>query len=372
MRIAWKVRLAGWPATEPVGGGNRVPDRVDQLRCGLERAPRDDLARDRAGVALLAELLAGSPRCGPPASRSPRRGPRSPVSDPSACRAARRRSRRSRAPRRRAASRRRPGPCRRRPPASPSARERGQDVREVAVDEGRRAGELGLELRRSARGPRDRGRSRSSEPVGPSRSATRRACPPPPKVQSTASSPGCGSHEGDELGCEDWDVLGGHVGECVHPQSSSAVGQSPAASSSAYGPDLGVHRGGLLGPALGAPDLEVGLGADDHAGARKVAVLDQVLGDLHPAGGVELLVLRARVMWRRIMRGLPPSGVEASPGPWRGTRRSPARDGSRCTGRRKRRRRRPRRAARGASTESSADPWRRGCAHADRGRPRCS
>src|ERR687887_387746 len=33
----------------------------------------------------------------------------------------------------------------------------------------------------------------TSMPVGPIRSAISRACPPPPKVQSTTTSPGCGS-----------------------------------------------------------------------------------------------------------------------------------------------------------------------------------
>ena len=51
-----------------------------------------------------------------------------------------------------------------------------------------------------------------------------------------------------------------------------------------------VELGVVLGPALGVPELEVVADADDHARAVEAGVLDQVLGEPHPPGGVERLV----------------------------------------------------------------------------------
>ncbi len=98
----------------------------------------------------------------------------------------------------------------------PSARERGQNIGEVAVDERGRTGKVGLELREAlaCRGiaiDADQ-RARRAEPVGDQA-----------RVPATAEGAvdcelaGLRVAEGDELRCEDWDVLGWHVGECVHP-----------------------------------------------------------------------------------------------------------------------------------------------------------
>ena len=56
-------------ATEAVGGRDRGADRLDQLGGGLQRPAAGDLGRDRARVALLAELAQDRRRAAPPATR---------------------------------------------------------------------------------------------------------------------------------------------------------------------------------------------------------------------------------------------------------------------------------------------------------------
>ena len=67
IRIAWKARLAGCPRPKRSDGRHRGLDRRDQLAGRLDRAAADDLARHRAGAALLAELAqhARDPLLGP-------------------------------------------------------------------------------------------------------------------------------------------------------------------------------------------------------------------------------------------------------------------------------------------------------------------
>ena len=84
----------------------------------------------------------------------------------------------------------------------------------------------------------------TSVPPGPSRSATSRAWPPPPNVQSTAVSPGSGSRSVDQLGGQDWDVLGGHVGQCGHLRTGAR--DSACRARRAVGQLLGDLGGGRV------------------------------------------------------------------------------------------------------------------------------
>ncbi len=126
IRSAWKTRLAGWPAAEPGGRGNRGVDRVHELERRLDRrlcAPAHDRPRDRR------------PRIAPRrSSRSARARRRSsqvgddldarsaPALGPCACPAAPGRSRRNRARECPPASRTCPGRSRRCRRAALSAR----------------------------------------------------------------------------------------------------------------------------------------------------------------------------------------------------------------------------------------------------------
>ncbi len=88
--------------------------------------------------------------------------------------------------------------------------------------------------------------SRSMEisvPSAPIRSASRRAWPPPPKVQSTTTRPAAGSVEADQLGGEDWNVLGRHVGR-VSPFAQ--LGPAPRGRATAGGEALGQLAASLL------------------------------------------------------------------------------------------------------------------------------
>src|SRR5688572_29583921 len=142
----------------------------------------------------------------------------------------------------------------------------------------------------------------TSVPPGPSRSAASRACPPPPKVQSTAVSPGRGSRSA--ISSE------ARTGTCSVGMYVSVAIRGPAPRTSARAPrrgaavgellrDLGggrVDLGVVVGPAAGVPDLEVVRDADHHARAlRELGVLDQMLGDPDTASRVEGLVVGAAV-----------------------------------------------------------------------------
>src|ERR671919_1112657 len=101
--------------------------------------------------------------------------------------------------------------------------------------------------RRSAAGSRS---MQTSVPVGPSRSATSRAWPPAPKVQSIAVSPGAGAVRSISSPARTgmWTRL-------MSRRIAKALGHLP---------DLGVE-GLLLGlPALPRPHLEVISHPDDH------------------------------------------------------------------------------------------------------------
>src|SRR3954451_24686066 len=114
----------------------------------------------------------------------------------------------------------------------------------------------------------------TSVPSGPSRSATRRACPPAPKVQSTAVSPAAG---------------------CVRSISSPArtgtwmrVMSRRIAKALRHLPDLGVEALLLAQPLLAAPDLEVVAHAHPHALLADPGVAHQRGWKGHASGGVEL------------------------------------------------------------------------------------
>ena len=192
IRIAWKVRLAGLPRPKRADGGR--PARTASTSSEVVARGRCSTIspRDRAGVLLVgvvAERL-GDPALGPLVDDG--LGRRSRHRGPSACRAARRRSRRSRAPRRRSASRRRRSRRGPRRGGSPRRRARSAPRRSRHGRTASRRAPRG----RSARSARSAAGSRSiaiSVPSGPIRSASRREWPPPPKVQSTTVSPGWGA-----------------------------------------------------------------------------------------------------------------------------------------------------------------------------------
>src|SRR5919205_4289702 len=112
-----------------------------------------------------------------------------------------------------------------------------------------------------------------SSPAGPRRSAIRRAWPPPPKVQSTATSPGCGSRRSTSSPAR--------TGTWTDISTSMADG----------GGDLGqlVGERGVVGaPGLAIPDLEAVAGTGDDDLLAQLTVLEQEAGDHDAPGRVEL------------------------------------------------------------------------------------
>src|SRR3954451_16137532 len=129
--------------------------------------------------------------------------------------------------------------------------------------------------RSSATGSRSRP---MSSPSGPRRSAMRRACPPPPTVQSMATSPGRGSSR---------------------PSASSARTGSWVAVMSSRLTKLRSDVGDFVGegvvvlrPRRPVPDLQAVLGTHHDDLLAEAGVLEQERGDAHTAGGVELGVER--------------------------------------------------------------------------------
>src|SRR5215210_2767806 len=119
-----------------------------------------------------------------------------------------------------------------------------------------------------------------SRPFGPSRPATGRAWPPPPNVQSTATSPGCGSSSS--------------ISSPARTGTWVAVMSSRMAKA---GGDVGevVGEGGVVvGPGAAVPDLEAVTGAGDDDVLAEGAVLEQEAGHHHATGRVELGVQRVR------------------------------------------------------------------------------
>src|ERR671915_1230683 len=114
----------------------------------------------------------------------------------------------------------------------------------------------------------------TSVPVGPMRSATRRAWPPAPNVQSIAVSPGTGWVRSISSPAR--------TGTCTRLMSrriAKALGHLP---------DLGVECLLLLLPALPRPDLEVVPNADHHDLLLDARVREQRRRQRHAAAGVEV------------------------------------------------------------------------------------
>src|SRR4051812_26201702 len=129
--------------------------------------------------------------------------------------------------------------------------------------------------RSSAAGSRS---TQMSVPSGPIRSATRRAWPPSPKVQSTAISPGRGSSTSISSPAR--------TGTCARVMSrrmAKALRDSH---------DLAIQRLLVLQPALAIPDLDVVEVADHDDLLRDARMAQQRRVECHPAGRVELDVPR--------------------------------------------------------------------------------
>src|SRR5215212_4481530 len=116
----------------------------------------------------------------------------------------------------------------------------------------------------------------TSSPVGPIRFATRRAWPPAPKVQSTATSPGCGSSASISSPAR--------TGTCGRVMSRRMV-KVPC--------DVGHFAGQvalLLLPLLARPQLEPVVGADQDDVLLDPRVREEDGGQRHAAAGVEVHV----------------------------------------------------------------------------------
>src|SRR3954469_23559590 len=119
-----------------------------------------------------------------------------------------------------------------------------------------------------------------SSPSGPSRPATRRAWPPPPNVQSTATSPGCGSRSS--------------ISSPARTGTWVAVMSSRMAKAAG---DVGklIGEGLVVGAPGGAtPDLEAVARAGDDDLLRQLAVLEQEAREADAPRRVELGVERVR------------------------------------------------------------------------------
>src|SRR5829696_6185511 len=159
-------------------------------------------------------------------------------------------------------------------------------------------------------------------PSSPSMEATRRAWPPAPKVQSTATWPGCGASRSMSsvartglcsLGMTTRLLLsasGLRAGAARSVPATGGIGRSSICVSRPLarisldpprGQALGDLRGRgvelflLLGPCLCIPDLQVLAGADHDAGAGEAGVVDQWLRQADAARRVELVVEGAAV-----------------------------------------------------------------------------
>ena len=261
IRIAWKVRLAGWPPAKRAGAGIAALIASTSSNVGLERTGAHDRAGDPVGVALLAVL---AQRAGEPAAL-----PR--VDDLAGGELL---------------ARVHPHVQRRVVGVGEAALERvdlhrghaevevdevglrallGEDpqaVLEVRADEARRGTPPRRRARRTPPRRAGRGRSRSACRRAPSRSATSRAWPAAPSVQSTATWPGCGSSASMSSPAR--------TGTCVRGMSSRmAKGCGEVSSTRREVPVVGLPGGGV-------PELQAVAGADDG----DVPIDARVLGQL--------------------------------------------------------------------------------------------
>src|SRR5579884_4468528 len=139
-----------------------------------------------------------------------------------------------------------------------------------------------------------------SVPAGPRRSATRRAWPPPPNVQSTATSPGCGSRTSISSPAR--------TGMCVVVMSMSVAKVCRDVG------DTGENAlaVGVIGAAV--KDLQaVARAGYDHV-LGQPGVLHEVRRDHHPVGAVELGVMGEPVEEPVQVAGLRGQGTDPSQG----------------------------------------------------------
>src|SRR3954454_3811615 len=129
--------------------------------------------------------------------------------------------------------------------------------------------------RSSAAGSRS---TQMSVPSGPIRSATRRAWPPSPKVQSIAVSPACGSRRSISSPAR--------TGTCARVMSRRM------AKALCDPDDLAIQALLVLLPAGAIPDLDVVEVADHDDLLRDARMLEERRVECHPAGRVELDVPR--------------------------------------------------------------------------------
>src|SRR3954468_7596342 len=132
-----------------------------------------------------------------------------------------------------------------------------------------------LSKRSSAAGSRS---MQMSVPLGPIRSATSRACPPSPKVQSMAVSPGRGSCRSISSPAR--------TGTCVRVMSRRMAKALRDLD------DLAIQLLLVRLPAPAVPDLDVVEIADDHHVLLDARVLEQRLAERDAAGRVEVDVPR--------------------------------------------------------------------------------
>src|SRR4051812_3661604 len=123
-----------------------------------------------------------------------------------------------------------------------------------------------------------------SSPEGPIQSATRRAWPPEPKVQSIATWPGCGSRRSisSPASTGTWMVMSRSSVTCSTGQSSRQLRHGLVESLL------------LLAPAGAVPHLDRVEVPEEHHAAREPGLVDQSLRDHDPPRRVELAVERAR------------------------------------------------------------------------------
>src|SRR5919201_6483372 len=147
--------------------------------------------------------------------------------------------------------------------------------------------------RSSAAGSRS---MQTSMPVGPIRSAISRACPPPPKVQSTTTSPGCGSVSSMSSPAS--------TGTCVRVISRRMA--KPLGNLD----DLGVQLVLIGEPLVAIPHLEVvDYAHDDHL-LLDLSVAQECRVERHSARGVELHIERAAGEEAGELAALAAEGVE--------------------------------------------------------------
>src|SRR5690242_14341297 len=148
--------------------------------------------------------------------------------------------------------------------------------------------------RSSASGSRS---MQTSSPEAPIRSATRRAWPPAPNVQSIAVWPGEGSSTST------WMAV----------MSRSSVTGSRSGESPCHLGDSRLEAPLLLVPAGAVPHLDRVEVPDQHNIARELRAVDQCLREHDPAGRVELRVERAAgVVAAKAAIGLVPGVAHAA------------------------------------------------------------